>query len=86
MMGRIPIPNTRFYLTSIDGKKWFVTEYYRTSLFNPDKENYDLYKAFAEAFRKNEIEEQEFQEELEKAVNKAYGNGLYAGRHSVDFG
>lgn len=86
MMGSIPIPNTRFYLTSIDGKKWFVTEYYRTSLFNPDKETYDLYKAFAEAFRKNEIEEQEFQEELEKAVNKAYGNGLYAGRHSVDFG
>ena len=72
MMGSIPIPNTRFYLTSIDGKKWFVTEYYRTSLFNPDKETYDLYKAFAEAFRKNEIEEQEFQEELEKAVNKAY--------------
>lgn len=86
MMGSIPIPNTRFYLTSIDGKKWFVTEYYRTSPFNPDKETYDLYKAFAEAFRKNEIEEQKFQEELEKAVNKAYGNGLYAGRHSVDFG
>lgn len=31
-------------------------------------------------------EEQEFQEELKKVVNKAYGNGLYAGRHSVDFG
>lgn len=44
------------------------------------------YKAFAEAFRENEMEEQEFQEELKKAVNKAYGNGLYAGRHSVDFG
>lgn len=45
-----------------------------------------MYKAFAEAFRKNEMEEQEFQEELKKAVNKAYGNGLYAGQHSVDFG
>lgn len=78
MMGSIPVPNTRFYLTSIDGKKWFVTEYYRTAPFNPDKETYDLYKAFAEAFRKNEMEE--------KAVNKAYGNGLYAGQHSVDFG
>lgn len=55
MMGSIPIPNTRFYLTSIDGKKWFVTEYYRTAPFNPDKETYDLYKAFAEAFRKNEM-------------------------------
>lgn len=86
MMGSIPIPNTRFYLTSIDGKKWSVTEYYRTAPFNPNKETYDLYKAFAEAFRKNEIEEQEFPEELKKAVNKAYGNGLYAGRHSVDFG
>lgn len=52
MMGSIPIPNTRFYLTSIDGKKWFVTEYYRTAPFNPDKETYDLYKAFAEAFRR----------------------------------
>ena len=29
MMGSIPIPNTRFYLTSIDGKKWFITEYYK---------------------------------------------------------
>jgi hypothetical protein len=86
MMGSILIPNTRFYLTSIDGKKWSVTEYYRTAPFNPNKETYDLYKAFAEAFRKNEIEEQEFPEELKKAVNKAYGNGLYAGRHSVDFG
>lgn len=56
----------------------------RTS--NPDKETYDLYKAFAEAFRENEREEQEFPEELKKAVNKAYGNSLYAGRHSVDFG
>lgn len=26
MIGSIPIPNTRFYLTSIDGKKWFITE------------------------------------------------------------
>lgn len=52
MMGSIPIPNTRFYLTSIDGKKWSVTEYYRTAPFNPNKETYDLYKAFAEAFRK----------------------------------
>ena len=60
MMGSIPIPNTRFYLTSIDGKKWFVTEYYKTAPFNPAKETYDL--------------------------NKAYGNGLSAGRHSVDFG
>lgn len=40
MMGSIPIPNTRFYLTSIDGKKWFVSEYYRTAPFNPDKETY----------------------------------------------
>ena len=62
------------------------TEYYRTAPFNPAKETYDLYKAFAEAFRENEMEEQEFQEELKKAVNKAYGNGLYAGRHSIDFG
>lgn len=82
MMGSIPIPNTRFYLTSIDGKKWFVTEYYRTAPFNPDKETYDLYKAFAEAFRKNEREEREFPEELKNAVNKAYGNGFYAGRRS----
>lgn len=52
MIGSIPIPNTRFYLTSIDGKKWFVTEYYRTAPFNLDKETYDLYKAFAEAFQK----------------------------------
>lgn len=42
MMGSIPIPNTRFYLTSIDGKKWFITEYYRTAPFNPAKETYDL--------------------------------------------
>ena len=83
MMGSIPIPNTRFYLTSIDGKKWFVTEYYRTSPFNPDKETYDLCKAFAEAFQKNEREERKFPEKLEKAVNKAYGNGLCAGRHSM---
>ena len=82
MMGSIPIPNTRFYLTSIDGKKWFVTEYYRTAPFNPDKEAYDLYKAFAEAFQKNEREEREFPEELKNAVNKAYGNGFYAGRRS----
>lgn len=82
MIGSIPIPNTRFYLTSIDGKKWFVTEYYRTAPFNPDKETYDLYKAFAEAFRKNEREEREFPEELKNAVNKAYGNGFYAGRRS----
>jgi hypothetical protein len=82
MLGSIPIPNTRFYLTSIDGKKWFVTEYYRTAPFNPDKETYDLYKAFAEAFRKNEREEREFPEELKNAVNKAYGNGFYAGRRS----
>ena len=66
MMGSIPIPNTRFYLTSIDGKKWFVTEYYRTAPFNPGKETYDLYKAFAEAFRENEREKQELQEELKK--------------------
>lgn len=82
MIGSIPIPNTRFYLTSIDGKKWFITEYYRTAPFNPVKETYDLYKAFAEAFRKNEREEREFPEELKNAVNKAYGNGFYAGRHS----
>lgn len=82
MLGSIPIPNTRFYLTSIDGKKWFVTEYYRTAPFNPEKETYDLYKAFAEAFRKNEREEREFPEELKNAVNKAYGNGFYAGRRS----
>ena len=82
MIGSIPIPNTRFYLTSIDGKKWFITEYYRTAPFNPEKETYDLYKAFAEAFRKNEREEREFPEELKNAVNKAYGNGFYAGRRS----
>lgn len=82
MIGSIPIPNTRFYLTSIDGKKWFVTEYYRTAPFNPEKETYDLYKAFAEAFQKNEREEREFPEELKNAVNKAYGNGFYAGRRS----
>ena len=86
MMGSIPIPNTRFYLTSIDGKKWFVTEYYRTAPFNPDKETYDLYKEFAEAFTTTAMEEPEFQQELKKPVNKAYGNGLYAGRHSIDFG
>jgi hypothetical protein len=63
-----------------------VTEYYRTAPFNPAKETYDLYKAFAEAFRENEREEQEFPEELKKTVNKAYGYGLYAGQHSVDFG
>ena len=82
MMGSIPIPNTRFYLTSIDGKKWFVTEYYRTAPFNPDKETYDLYKAFAEAFQENEREEREFSEKLKEAVKKACGNGLNAGRHS----
>ena len=82
MIGSIPIPNTRFYLTSIDGKKWFVTEYYRTAPFNTDKEKYDLYKAFADAFRKNEREEREFPEELKNTVNKAYGNGFYAGKHS----
>lgn len=81
MIGSIPIPNTRFYLTSIDGKKWFITEYYRTAPFNPAKETYDLYKAFAEAFRENE-KKQEFPEKLEEAAKKAYGNGLYAGRHS----
>lgn len=82
MMGSIPIPNTRFYLTSIDGKKWFVTEYYRTAPFNPEKETYDLYKAFAEAFQNNEREERELPEELKNAVNKAYGNGFYAGKHN----
>lgn len=71
MMGSIPIPNTRFYLTSIDGKKWFVTEYYRTAQFNPDKETYDLYKAFAEAFQENERKEREFSEKLKEAVKKA---------------
>ena len=70
MMGSIPIPNTRFYLTSIDGKKWFITEYYRTAPFNPAKETYDLYKAFTEAFRENEREEQGFSEELKEAVKK----------------
>lgn len=60
MMGSIPIPNTRFYLTSIDGKKWFVTEYYRTAPFNPDKETYDLYKAFAEAFKKTNEKSENF--------------------------
>ena len=82
MVGSIPIPNTRFYLTSIDGKKWFITEYYRTAPFNPDKETYDLYKAFAEAFQANEREKQEFPEKLEEAAEKAYGKGLSAGRHS----
>lgn len=82
MMGSIPIPNTRFYLTSVDGKTWFVTEYYRTAPFNPNKETYDLYKAFAEAFRENEREEQEFPEKLEETTKKAYSKGLSAGRHS----
>lgn len=50
-----------------------------------------LKKEFAAMYSDNEeqaaaMEEQEFQEELKKAVNKAYGNGLYAGRHSIDFG
>lgn len=70
------------FLTSIDGKKWFITEYYRTAPFNPAKETYDLYKAFAEAFQENEREERGFSEELKEAVKKAYGNGLNAGRHS----
>lgn len=70
MIGSIPIPNTRFYLTSIDGKKWFITEYYRTAPFNLVKETYDLYKAFAEAFRENEREKQEFPEKLEEAAKK----------------
>ena len=82
MVGSISIPNTRFYLTSVDGKKWFITEYYRTAPFNPDKETYDLYKAFAEAFRENDREKQEFSEEFEKAVEKAYGKGLSAGLHN----
>lgn len=86
MIGNISIPNIRFYLTSIDGKKWFVTEYYKTAPFNPAKETYDLYKALAEAFRKNEVEEQEFTEKLKEAMKKSYGKGLSAGRHSVDFG
>lgn len=82
MVGSISIPNTRFYLTSIDGKKWFITEYYRTAPFNPEKETYDLYKAFAEAFRENEREEQKFPEELKEAAKSAYAKGLSAGRHS----
>lgn len=78
MMGSIPIPNTRFYLTSIDGKKWFITEYYRTAPFNPDKETYDLYKAFAEAFQENEREEREFSENSkssEKSLRKRLKRG-----------
>lgn len=82
MLGSIPIPNTRFYLTSIDGKKWVITEYYRTAPFNPDKETYDLYKAFAEAFRENEREEREFPEKLKEAAKEARGRGLHAGRYS----
>lgn len=82
MIGSIPIPNTRFYLTSIDGKKWFITEYYRTAPFNPAKETYDLYKAFAEAFRENEREKQEFPEKLKEAAKEARGRGLHAGRYS----
>ena len=82
MVGSISIPNTRFYLTSIDGKKWFITEYYRTAPFNPEKETYDLYKAFAEAFRENEREEQKLPEELKEAAKSAYAKGLSAGRHS----
>lgn len=66
MIGSIPIPNTRFYLTSIDGKKWFITEYYRTAPFNPAKETYDLYKAFAEAFRENERENLRSSKKLRK--------------------
>lgn len=54
----------------------------RTAPFNPAKETYDLYKAFAEAFQENEREEREFSEKLKEAVKKAYGNGLNAGRHS----
>ena len=82
MIGSIPIPNTRFYLTSINGKKWFITEYYRTAPFNPAKETYDLYKAFAEAFRENEREKQEFPEKLKEAAKEARGRGLHAGRYS----
>lgn len=41
-----------------------------------------LKRAYAEAFRENEREERKFPEELKNAVNKAYGNGFYAGRHS----
>lgn len=82
MIGSIPIPNTRFYLTSIDGKKWFITEYYRTVPFNPEKDTYDLYKAFAEAFRENEKEEREFSEKLKEAEKEACGRGLHAGRYS----
>ena len=82
MIGSIPIPNTRFYLTSIDGKKWFVTEYYRTAQKKQKKETYDLYKAFADAFRKNEREEREFPEKLKEAAKEAYGRGLHAGRYS----
>ena len=40
MVGSIPIPNTRFYLTSVDGKKWIITEYYRTAPFNPKNETW----------------------------------------------
>lgn len=82
MLGSIPIPNTRFYLTSIDGKKWVITEYYRTAPFNPDKETYDLYRAFAEAFRENEREEREFPEKFKEAAKEARGRGLHAGRYS----
>ena len=83
MMGSIPIPNTRFYLTSFDGKKCLVTEYYRTAPFNPDKEPYDLYKAFAEAFRENEREKQEFPEKLEEAAKKASGVTLVLNGNTI---
>lgn len=73
------VPNSPYFIHYDDE---FITEYYRTAPFNPDKETYDLYKAFAEAFQENEREEREFSEKLKKAVKKAYGNGLNAGRHS----
>lgn len=81
MIGSIPIPNTRFYLTSIDGKKWFITEYYRTAPFNLVKETYDLYKAFAEAFRENEREKQEFPEKLEEAAKYFLHRDRFFCRH-----
>lgn len=50
--------------------------------FNPEKDTYDLYKAFAEAFRENENEEREFPEKLKEAEKEACGRGLHAGRYS----
>lgn len=70
MIGSIPIPNTRFYLTSIDGKKWFITEYYRTAPFNPAKETYDLYKALRKPSEKTRGKSRNFLRSSKKLRKK----------------